>query len=86
MLIQGGILSYLYASLPGTGRSIAHALKFAWLAGGFLVSYIAWPRPQSMLFPRSPVGSPSSSRRASYSFTAYGLLLAAVYRLKASSP
>src|SRR3989442_3378010 len=41
MLIQGSIMAYLYAQVPGTGRSIGHAVFFAWLVGGILVSYEA---------------------------------------------
>src|SRR5438067_11085494 len=39
MLIQGSIMAYLYAHVPGAGRSIGHAVVFAWLVGGILVSY-----------------------------------------------
>ena len=41
MLIQGSIMAYLYARLPQSGRSIGHAVLFAWLADGILVSYEA---------------------------------------------
>src|SRR2546425_12399129 len=41
MLIQGSIMAYLYAHVPGAGRSIGHAVFFAWLVGGILVSYEA---------------------------------------------
>src|SRR5256886_13295721 len=41
MLIQGSIMAYLYAQVPGAGRSIGHAVFFAWLVGGILVSYEA---------------------------------------------
>ena len=41
MMIQGSIMAYLYAQLPGAGRSIGHAVFFAWLVGGILVSYEA---------------------------------------------
>jgi len=40
MLIQGCILSYLYSCLVTQERSIRHAVRFGWLTGGFLVSYI----------------------------------------------
>src|SRR6266566_5026434 len=41
MLIQGTIMSYLYAQLPQSGRSLGHAVLFAWLVGSILVSYEA---------------------------------------------
>src|SRR3989442_12015702 len=41
MLIQGSIMAYLYAQVPEAGRSIGHAVFFAWLVGGILVSYEA---------------------------------------------
>src|SRR2546422_5382049 len=33
MLIQGSIMSYLYTQLPQSGRSLGHAVLFAWLVG-----------------------------------------------------
>ncbi len=42
MVIEGAILSYLYSRMPRSGSWIMDGLKFGWLAGGFLVSYIAF--------------------------------------------
>src|SRR5437879_13229341 len=41
MLIQGTIMSYLYAQLPRSARSIGSAVIFAWLVGAIIVSYEA---------------------------------------------
>jgi hypothetical protein len=41
MLIQGGVIAWLYPRVADAGQSTWHAVRFAWLMGGFLVSYIA---------------------------------------------
>src|SRR5712671_3375157 len=41
MIIQGSVLSYVFANSRFAGRSLMDAVRFAWLFGAFLVSYIA---------------------------------------------
>lgn len=41
MLIQGAILSFLFANSHFDNGRLPEALRFAWLFGAFLVSYIA---------------------------------------------
>ncbi len=40
MIIQGIVISFVYANSRFGGKSIFDALKLAWLFGAFLVSYI----------------------------------------------
>ncbi len=57
MLIQGSIMSYLYAQLPQSGRSIGHAVLFAWLVGSILVSYEALAEAAKYGVPSVEAGS-----------------------------
>jgi hypothetical protein len=41
MIIQGSVLSYVFANSRFAGRSLMDAVRLAWLFGAFLVSYIA---------------------------------------------
>src|SRR5260370_27018884 len=41
MIIQGSVLSYAFANSRFAGRSSMDAVRFTWLFGAFLVSYIA---------------------------------------------
>ena len=41
MVIQGAILSWIYANMRTRDGSLLSALSVAWLLGGFLVSYMA---------------------------------------------
>ncbi len=41
MIIQGAVVSFVFANSRFGGRSLFDAIKFAWLFGAFLVSYIA---------------------------------------------
>src|SRR2546422_10479977 len=53
MLIQGSIMSYLYAHLSESWQSTGHAVLFAWLVGGILVSYEALAEAAKYSVPRS---------------------------------
>lgn len=41
MVVQGAILSYLFVRSRFAGGSLIDAVRFAWLLGAFLVSYMA---------------------------------------------
>lgn len=41
MVIQGAVVSFVFANSRFAGRSLVDAIKLAWLFGAFLVSYIA---------------------------------------------
>ena len=82
MLIQGSIMAYLYAQLSGAGagRSIGHAVFFAWLVGGILVSYEALAEAGKYTVP--VVGSWIAVEVGAgfVQFTLYGALLGWVHR------
>ena len=82
MLIQGSIMAYLYAQVPGAGRSIGHAVVFAWLVGGILVSYEALAEAAKYTVPA--VGSWIAVELGAglVQFTLYGALLGWVHRAR----
>ena len=41
MIIQGTVMSFVFANSRLSGKSILHAVMFAWLFGAFFVSYIS---------------------------------------------
>lgn len=41
MIIQGSVVSFVFANSRFAERTLVDAIKFAWLFGAFLVSYIA---------------------------------------------
>jgi hypothetical protein len=53
-VIQGVILSYAFANSRFAGQSLLHAVRFAWLFGGFLVSYIALAETAKYNVPDGP--------------------------------
>ncbi len=82
LLIQGSIMTYLYARLPGAGHSIGHAVFFAWLVGGILVSYEALAEAGKYSVPA--VGSWIAVEVVAglVQFTLYGALLGWVHRVR----
>ena len=82
MVIQGSIMAYLYAQVPGAGRSIGHAVFFAWLVGGILVSYEALAEAGKYNVPA--VGSWIAVELGAgvVQFTLYGALLGWVHRAR----
>jgi hypothetical protein len=83
MLIQGSIISYLYARRSETERSISGAIKFAWLAGGFLVSYPALAEAAKYSVPAVAPWITVEFIAGFVQFTFYGVLLGLVYRHRA---
>jgi len=81
MLIQGSILSYLYSRLGTQARSMRHAVRFGWLTGGFLVSYIAWGEAAKYVVPAIGSWIAVEVIAGFAQFTLYGLLLGFVYRI-----
>jgi hypothetical protein len=80
MFIQGSILAQLYTQTVGSARSIAGALKFAWLAGAFLVSYIALGEAAKYSVPVVVPWIAVETVAGIVQFTIYGVLLGLVYR------
>lgn len=86
MLIEGIILMYLYSRLTGAGRSIGHALRFAWLAGGFLVSYTALAEAAKYTVPEVSSWIAVETGAGFVQFTLYGLMLGWVHRNRVAAP
>jgi len=82
MLIQGSIMAYLYAQLPGAGRSIGHAVCFAWLVGGILVSYEALAEAGKYTVPALGSWIAVEAAAGVVQFTLYGALLGWVHRAR----
>ena len=80
MLIQGSILSVLYAKISNSPRTVISAVGFSWLMGGFLVSYIAFAEAAKYTVPSvtSWIGVEMAS--GFVQFTVFGILLGFVYR------
>src|SRR3990172_11948731 len=84
MIIQGSILALLYTQIVITARSIMGAVKFAWLAGAFLVSYIALGEAGKYSVPAVAPWITVETIAGIVQFTFYGVLLGFVYRDKQS--
>lgn len=80
MFIEGSILAYLYTQTAGSVRSIAGAVKFAWLTGAFLVSYIALAEAAKYSVPALVPWIAVETEAGIVQFTIYGVLLGLVYR------
>ena len=85
MIIQGSILAFLYSQIAITARSIMGAVKFAWLAGAFLVSYIALGEAGKYSVPAVSAWIAVETLAGIVQFTFYGVLLGFVYRDKQNS-
>ncbi len=83
MLIQGSVLSYLYGRIVGSGDTIKSAVKFAWLVGGFLLSYIALAEAAKYSVPAVIPWIAVEAVVGFAQFTFYGVLLGLVYRERA---
>jgi len=84
MIIQGSILAFLYTQIVSSVRSIIGAVKFAWLAGAFLVSYIALGEAGKYSVPAVVPWIAVETIAGIVQFTFYGVLLGFVYRDKYS--
>ena len=82
MIIQGLILSFVYSrSQFRTGR-IFDAVKYTWLFGAFLVSYIGLAEPAHYAVPAIPVWFGIEFLSGAIQFTLAGVLLAFAHRVK----
>jgi hypothetical protein len=79
MLIQGAVLGFLYSRTRTAGRSIGDALRFAWLAGSILVSYIALAEAAKYRVPAIGSWLAVEIVAGFAQFTFYGVLLGLIY-------
>jgi len=82
MLIQGSIMSYLYAHLSESWQSTGHAVLFAWLVGGILVSYEALAEAAKYSVPSVTSWIAVEVAAGFVQFTLFGALLGWVYRAR----
>ena len=80
MLIQGSVLSYLYDRTRFARQSVQGAIQFAWLAGGFLVSYIALAEAAKYRVPQIGSWIAVEAIAGFAQFTIYGILLGLIHR------
>jgi hypothetical protein len=80
MVIQGLALSWLFAVRPPARRTVGDAVRFAWLAGTILVSYIALGEAGKYTVPSVPSWLAVEIGAGFAQFTAFGLLLGAIHR------
>jgi len=80
MLIQGSVLAYLYPRLRDAGRSMGHAVVFAWLMGAFLLSYIALGEAGKYSVPSVASWLVVEVSAGFVQFTLFGILLGLIHR------
>lgn len=86
MLIQGSIIAYAYAQVPEAERSVGHAVLFAWLVGGILVSYEALAEAAKYSVPSVASWIAVEVAAGFVQFTLYGALLGWVHRARVPQP
>lgn len=86
MLIQGSIIAYAYAQVPEAGRSVGHAVLFAWGVGGILVSYEALAEAAKYSVPSVASWIAVELAAGFVQFTLYGVLLGWVHRARVLQP
>lgn len=78
MIVQGTVLSIAYTRMGG--KSLFDSVRFAWLAGAFLVSYIAFGEAGKYVLPSIASWITVEVIAGFAQFTLYGGLLGLVYR------
>ena len=79
MLVQGIAFSYLFSKTADAGRSVFAGVKFAWLGGSVLVSYIALAEAAKYTVPAVSSWLVTEIASGFVQFTIYGVLLGLVY-------
>jgi len=79
MFCQGVVLSYLYSRSDWAQRSILGSVAFAWLAGAFLVSYLALAEAAKYTVPSAISWVATEVTSGFVQFTLYGAALGALY-------
>lgn len=79
MLSQGIALSYLYSRSDWAQRSILGSVAFGWLAGAFLVSYLAFAEAAKYTVPSVVPWVAIEVTSGFVQFTLYGAALGVLY-------
>jgi len=75
MIIQGTVLSLVYAGSRFSGEGLTGALRLSWLLGAFLVSYIALAEAAKYAVPSIPAWIGVEALAGAVQFTLAGVLL-----------
>lgn len=82
MIIEGIIISVVYASSRFSGKTIFDALKLTWLFGAFLVSYIGLAEAAKYTVPNTLSWIGVEFLSGTIQFTLAGILLWLAHRAK----
>ena len=80
MIIQGSVMSFAFADSRFSGKSLVHAVMFAWLFGAFLVSYIALGEAAKYAVPGVPSWIAVELLAGFVQFTLAGIFLGFAHR------
>ncbi len=80
MLVQGAVLSFLYSRLTWPPRTMLSALRFSWLMGAYLASYIALAEAAKYSVPSITSWMTVELSASAIQFTLFGILLHLVVR------
>ena len=82
MVIQGIVISVVFANSQFSGKTIFDALKLAWLFGAFLVSYIGLAEAAKYAVPSIPSWIGVEFLSGAIQFTLAGVFLWLAHRAK----
>ena len=82
MIIQGSVLSYVFANSRFAGGSRMDAVRFAWLFGAFCVSYIALGEAAKYNVPSIPAWMAVEAGVGFVQYTLFGILLGLAHGVK----
>jgi hypothetical protein len=82
MVIQGTILSFVFAGSRFDSGKLIDAIRFAWLFGAFLVSYIALAEAGKYSIPSIPSWLAVEAGVGAVQFTLAGMILGMVHRTR----
>lgn len=80
MAVEGAIMAFLYSRMVWSRRMMINALRFAWLMGAFLASYIAFAEAAKYSVPSMASWIAVELTAAAVQFTFFGILLHLSFR------
>lgn len=80
MIVQGAVMSIVFANSMFSGKSVFHAVVFSWLFGAFLVSYIGLAEAAKYAVPSVPSWIGVEFLVGSFQFTIAGIFLGLAHR------
>jgi hypothetical protein len=85
MIVQGTVMSIVFANSTFSGKSVFHGVVFAWFFGAFLVSYIGLAEAAKYAVPSVPSWIGIEFLVGSIQFTIAGIFLGLAHRRKTGS-